>query len=120
MSWMSLIDAFSTGTYTVSRAVESTYGLDGILVPATSSTFKIVASIQPLSGQALRNLPQGQQGDNVRIIYTSTELKTRTDGFEPDIVTINGEPWEVSVIQRWQDRTIETFYEGRLSRMVKP
>ena len=104
MSLIDVIDALSTGTYTVTRRSAGTY-VEGRYVLGSTSSFNIVASIQPLlrtGGRHLRTESQGQHGEEMRVIYTKTDLLTRTSTRDPDVVTIDSEPWEVFEVQRWQ------------------
>src|SRR5690606_5003111 len=74
----------------------------GRYTPGASTTFSIVASVQPATGRDLRDLPEGQRGDEVRVIYTISELRTRSPAGEPDAVTLDGEPWTVINVKRWE------------------
>lgn len=65
-------------------------------------TFAIVASIQPVRGRELADLPEGQRGDEIKVVYTTTEVQTRMPGFEPDVITIDGEPWTLIRSERWE------------------
>lgn len=102
------ITAMATGTYTVTREPAGTYEagryvrLSAATPPIAPTTFDIVASIQPLRGRELADLPEGQRGDELRMIYTVTELRTRSASSESDVVTIDGEPWTVIRVERWQ------------------
>ncbi len=65
-------------------------------------------------------LPEGRRGDETRVLYTATELRLGATGsIDPDVVTIDGEPWEVVKIDRWQHFG-ETHYVVVVSRDVVP
>jgi hypothetical protein len=98
------IASLASGTYTVTRT-EAGARVQGRYTPGPSTTFEIVASIQPATGRQLRDLPEGQRGDETVAIYTVTELRTRhpgSPGNEPDLVTYRGEPWTVTQVKRWE------------------
>lgn len=95
------IASLATGTYTVTRVSAGTY-TQGRHTPGAPTAFVIVASIQPATGRELRDLPEGQRGDEVIAIYTTTEIRTREPGGEPDVITYGGEPWTVIRVKRWE------------------
>lgn len=102
MSLNNIIGDLQTGTYTVTRVAAGTREL-GRYTHGAVTTFTVVAGIEPVTGRELKDLPEGQRGDEVVKIYTATELRTRTAGGEPDVITYRGEPWTV---------TGSTFWEG--------
>lgn len=96
MSLQGVVGEFSTGTYTITRTPKrgySTYGeLDAV---AGTATFLMDASVQPAGG-ALKALPEGRRAEDVRLIFCETELYDgATAGYEPDIITIDGDPFEI-------------------------
>lgn len=108
---MSLLDSifgFQTGVYTVTRRPVGT-NVNGIYVPSTSpTTFTIRAVIQPAveiarvtAGRDLREREQNQQVDDVQIVHTDTEIKTRTPTNDPDIVSYDGDNWTVIRVEKW-------------------
>lgn len=119
MSLNGVISSFNTGIYTVAREGSGTY-VDGILqVGAADTPFSIVASIQPASGRDLKNLPEAQHGEETRVVFTTTELRTRTPAGAPDTVMIDGEPWTVVRVERWQHWGT-THYRAYISRGLVP
>lgn len=52
-------------------------------------------------------------------MFTIVEMLTRTPANAPDLVTIDGETWEVVNVSRWQTRT-GTHWESLLSRVPTP
>ncbi len=88
------IGTFKTGTYVVTRTAAAT-PTNGVYGSGAATTLSIDASIQPASGRELRVLAEAQRGEETRVVYTRTELKTRSPGFEPDVITISGESWTV-------------------------
>lgn len=111
MSLNDVIESMSTGggnpdgTYTVTRTVEASYS-HGRAIAGASSTFPLVAGIEPVDGRTLMDLPEGQRGDEVIRIFTATPLLTRRPGFAPDTIVYrppgyesDGEPWTVTRVE---------------------
>lgn len=126
---MALIDAvrrLKTGQnetgekYTVTRTARSTF-VDGRAVPGATSTFTIVACIQPMSepmkGRMLHILPEAQHTEEIRIVHTETELRS---GAEPDSISIDGEPWKVIGFQRWQAFGTHEHFKAFVARETLP
>jgi hypothetical protein len=106
MSLRDSITSLASGTYTVTRTDTGTrVGNFGRYTAGDASTFEIVASIQPATGRQLRDLPEGQRGDETIAIYTKTEIRTRSPGEpgnEPDVIAYRDEPWTVTQVKRWE------------------
>lgn len=101
---MALIDAIgslSNGIYAVTRQASGSYDTNGRYTPGATTTFDIVASIQPNTGKELQSLPPSQETDVSITVYTITELKTRTPESEPDIVSYKGKSWKVYTSNQW-------------------
>lgn len=62
----------------------------------------IVADVQAVSGRALDDAIEGQRGRETVVIYTTSELRTRTPTTEPDLIAIDGSIWEVVRVQRYR------------------
>lgn len=117
---MSLLDAIAslaTGTYTVTRRATGTWSAGRYTKNASSSTFNIVASVQPafnmnriIGGRDLQHTDQGQSVTNVRLLYTTTELFTRNATNDPDEVSIDGSDWTVTRVEKW-DHTGRVHYK---------
>lgn len=118
MSVTAVILRNATGTYTVTRRVAETY-VDGLPVAGSPSTLSVRAVIQPATGRDLQQLPEAQFGTEIRKMFTTVEIMTRTPTHAPDVVTIDGESWEVINVARWQART-GTHWEALLSREPSP
>lgn len=102
MSLRDAITSLKTGaTYQVTRKAASTY-VDGKAVAGASTTFEIVASIQPVSGREILQFAESERTREMRAVYTETELFTRSSTNEPDKVSINGETFEVMRVEFWE------------------
>ena len=85
---------FKTGDYTVTRTVAGSYA-SGRYTPGAPTTFEIEASVRPASGRDLQQAEGVEHTTDLRRVYTTTELRTRTPTTEPDTIAIDGENWTV-------------------------
>jgi hypothetical protein len=118
MSLTGVIAGFASGTYTVTRTAAGTLTTGRYTAGATSS-FSIVATIQPMTGRNLKILPEGQHAEETMVVYTTTELRARTPASEPDVFTFDGEAWKVVNVKRWQAFG-DTHYVATIGRTVTP
>lgn len=130
MSLNDSIDSLATGQYTVTRRTNGTY-TDGIYSgPGTTTTFLISAVQEPATGLQrvvggfeMRTGEDGQRSNDIRVIYTRIELLTRSDGYEPDLISINGrnytifrcEPWDLA----YYEGSNEVHYRALASRVTQ-
>lgn len=112
MSVLDSILALNTGTYTVTRLAAGTRTL-GKVTAGAPSTFEIVASVQPPSGRLLRVLAEGQLADDMRVVYTATELRIK------DRITLAGERFDVSRVEPWEAFG-ESHWRAFCARAVAP
>ncbi len=87
-------------TYSVLRTTTED-PIKGRRVDGSTSTFDIRANVQPANGKDLKVLPEARHADDIRVLYTGTELYTTRPGFQPDVVTIAGFLYEVFKIEAW-------------------
>ncbi len=90
---------FPTGTYTVTRTERGEL-VKGRYTAGDTSTLEIVANLQDVTGAQLRDLPEGVRTEDVRVLFTTTELIAKSDTVDPDIVTIDGEDWRVIRVKK--------------------
>lgn len=102
MSVGDVLAEFTTGTYTVRRAAVRTHFVGGTGRPPDRMDVTIQASVLPMDGRELERLPEGMRGDRqLLVVYTTTELQTQRNGFEPDIIEIDGNDYEVQTVKNW-------------------
>lgn len=111
-----VIGSFQTGTYTVTRTPVSGTYTNGILNAASTSTFSIVACVQPLTGREMQDLPEGRRADETKRVYTTTLLNTTGSG-EPDTVSIDGTVYEVWKVETWPAFDGDLFYKAFVSKI---
>ena len=100
MSVLPCIQTFKTGSYTVTRTDPRTLVMGRVSAPSTS-TFSIDAVVQPMPGRDLERLPEGFRSEDMRVLWTDTELKTPGTAQEADKVDIDGELYQVEQVQIW-------------------
>lgn len=89
---------FRTGDYTVTRRAAPTYA-EGVPVAGATSTFTTGwASLQPVEGRDLANLPEGIHATDSRKLFTTAVLRVTP---VPDVLTIEGEAWRVVGFDPW-------------------
>jgi len=90
---------FKTGDYTVTRTAEPTIDTEGVATAGATSTFTTgSASLQPLEGVDLKNLPQGIHASDARKLYTTATLRVVP---VPDTVAIGSEAYTVVGFAPW-------------------
>lgn len=115
------IASLKTGTYTVTRTGAGTYPSGGYLVPGSTSTFPIVAIVQPYAGgRKMLPLPEGVRSEETKLLHTATALRTRDGNGAPDFVTIGGEDYYVWAVEGPYTLGASTHYEVYASRRAKP
>lgn len=96
------IALLSSGTYTVTRRAPPT-NVNGYATPGATSTFTITASVQPAPGKVTELLPEGWRNRDTREAFTSTPLRTAKAGQIPDVVTIEGSPFQAYSIEPFEE-----------------
>lgn len=116
MSLAGVLTGFATGTYTVTRRPAAGH-VEGRRAPPVPESLQVKASVQPLSGRELERLPEGLQNREVRVIFTSVELLAGggDDGYEPDLVAIDGSTWQVEKTEAWDQ--LGGLYRSYIARV---
>jgi hypothetical protein len=110
----------ATGDYEVTRFAADSYDSDGVLVPGGTSTFTLTdASVQPMTGRDLKNLPEAQHGEETKVIYSDVELRPRTPSGRGDQIAIDGSTYEVIRSNKW-DHWGETHWVANAVRIDLP
>lgn len=92
-----VIAELATGTYTVMRKPARVLNAStGEFAGAgTATTLSVLACVQPLDGLALQRLPEGRRAKATWSVWTATPLLSE------DIITVNGEDFEVDILNDW-------------------
>ena len=98
-----VVDAFQTGTYPVRRVPVRERDANGKLQPPeTVEDTDVDASIRPAKNEELRD-PEGNYATKGWSLLTRGELGLSREGYEPDFVQIDGEWFQASAEEPWQD-----------------
>lgn len=87
--------------YTVTRRAAAAM-VNGYRVAGSSSTFTTYAVEDPITGDELLRLPEGQRSRGARALICDQELLGVQSGAEPDEVTIDGAQFQVQTAQPWR------------------
>lgn len=105
MDIVSLVQSFATATtYAVKRRQLSGF-TRGLARDPVQTNITISASLQPATGRDLLRLPEGRRANETRVLFTTTEMFTGDLGetFDADLVTIEGDDWEIQHVEEWID-----------------
>lgn len=126
MALVDVIASFRTpggtsGAYVVTRTASGAH-VAGAYVPGSTSTVNIVASVRPANGrqrhQAEVAMGSGEYGVDTRVVYTTTELRTRQPGNDPDTIAINGEAFKIVAVTKYE--AFGVHYKALVARIVVP
>lgn len=86
----------------VTRTSPGSY-VKGVHQPGESSTFGIVASVQPASGRDLLRLEEGQRTRETITVFTPDDLRTADEaaGTPADRIEWQGSLYEVQLVENW-------------------
>lgn len=102
MNLAAVIASFKTGDYTVTRPGASVF-TEGRLEASDTTTLEISACVQPAEGRDLQKLPEGERAREAKLIFTETALRVRGSGHGADLVSIDGDTYEVFKAERWAE-----------------
>lgn len=122
MSLLNVIRRYATGAITVQRTAAGP-APDGQYSPGAVTTFTtdpVYTSVQPISGEELKDLPEGQRTEDTWFVWTTTLLFARSDTVEPDhLVGGVGLPagtWRVDKVEG-PFRLISGHYRATVSKV---
>jgi hypothetical protein len=114
----------SDGTYRVTRSAMGTR-VAGRYIGGATTTIDIVASIKPITGRDLQDVPEGRRADETIKIFTAVPIFTVGPGGQPDVIGYQPpghaavEPWTVITV-RVCEGFGETHYEAIACRAPSP
>lgn len=85
----------------------------GIWVDGGDTAFTTIVSVQPLDAREMNMLPEGRRTSQAFKLYGQDQLVTvnKSAGTNPDILTINGDNFEVLSSEPWQSN-IRNHYKS--------
>lgn len=117
---LATIGSLKTGTYTVTRRAGGAHAT-GRYTAGASSTFPIVAVVQPYQGgRKMLPLPEGVRAEETKLLHTATELRTRDNNGEADSVVILGDTYVVFAVEGPFTLGASTHFEVYAARRTKP
>ena len=89
---------------TLTRRPAGSY-VSGTWVPAATTATTIRASVQPAKFSSIMRLPEGLRTRGVVDVFSESELLAANEatGIEGDMVSWQGEQWEVQIVDAWLD-----------------
>lgn len=118
MSRLGIIARNLTGTYSVARYGAGTW-TTGVFAKGSPTTVSVPGTVQPISGREFQAVPEGRRANEVRVIFTAVALQTEGPSNSADVVTVDGETWEVFHVEKHVGRGT-THYRSLISRMAIP
>jgi hypothetical protein len=104
-----------TGTYSVTRAKgPGQWGDDGKYKRGKSKVFEMQASVQPVSGNMIKLLPEHRRNSESVIIFSEERLFTSDEKSQraADIIEYDGKCFEVFSVKKWSEFTDINHYES--------
>ena len=103
-----------TGTYSVTRAKgPGQWGDDGKFKRGESKVFDMEASIQPLSGNLIKLLPEHRRNSESIIIFSEERLFPSDEKSQraADVIEYDDKCFEVFNVKKWSEFTDINHYE---------
>jgi len=100
------------------RYAAGSWDTDGVFVAGTATNSSFSGSFQPLNGEELATLPEGERAGDQRKVYTQSALRTtdQAAGVQADRVSQDGTVfYEVRQVER--ERAVLPHYKARLVRV---
>lgn len=96
---------------TFKRFAAGSRGTDGRWTDGAATSTTLLGSVQPMNGNDLSTLPEGERSRRGRKVYTTTELRTvdQAAGTAADQLQIDGEWWEVRSVAN--ERSVIAHYK---------
>jgi len=94
--------------FTFHRSTGGQY-VNGKWVKGSVIDIILTASLQPVTGDELKQLPQGRRSDQTYKMYSSIKLKTVRDTKNPDYTMLDGEKFEVISVSPNQNNIINHY-----------
>ena len=102
-------------TTTVERTSAGGY-VDGLYVPGSTSTFKVLSSVQQPTANELRVLPEGERDRDIKKFICNKLIRTTNDrdGVIADKIFHRGVWYKIIRAEDWNDYGHTTAYGARV------
>lgn len=103
-----------TGSYLVERYSAGSWGADGKFSRGAKTELQIEASIQPLSGNMIKLLPEHRRNSESIHIFSEERLYPSDEKSQnpSDVVTYDDKKFEIFTVKKWADVTDIPHYES--------
>lgn len=103
-----------TGRYKVIRSTGKVTWENGRPIKGTETFLDISASIQPVSGNMIKIIPEHRRNQESIVIYSSDRLFTTDEksGRIADVVEYDGKRFQVFSVKKWAETTDINHYES--------
>jgi hypothetical protein len=108
------IEAMKTGDYTVTRWESTTLVNGRVTGQVTTDLPPMPGMVHPTDGSEVRRLPEGLRGREVKVIFTAAALRGMEEAAVPDMISIDGFPFQVWKCERWKE--LGNFFRSVLVR----
>ena len=81
-------------TYAVTRKATGSYP-NGVYAEGPTTNFNITGNCQPVSGDEILQIAEGDRKKQILKLYSSTELRKN------DVVTVDNKPFEANPVEDW-------------------
>lgn len=102
-------------SYAVTHRAKSTVR-GGRELKGAETTEYVTAMVQPLKGDEIERLPEGMRGKDLRVVYSSSELRTQGSTWLSDLISIGDQTYEVSSLEDWS--THGGYWKAIVSRQA--
>jgi hypothetical protein len=86
---------------TVTRTPRATYNSAGDPTSTAATSLTVQAGWQPATGRDLRRVPEGLRTEEGVVLFSVDQLRTAGSTYEADVVTVEGESYQVANVERW-------------------
>lgn len=102
---------------TVVRSVPTEFDGPRATRRETETTFKIVASFQPMSQRQLDRLPEGMRNKGACEVFSPVEIHTveTSENRVPDRLIVNGISYQVDLVDDWS--TIAGYWRATVTKL---
>lgn len=112
MAFTQSITSLANYTLTGTRRAEAAL-VAGREQPTVNTTFTAPnCSVQPPTNEDLQRLPEGRTVDDALVVFSTTRLQVGgpDTGYQPDLLTIRGQLYEVEHLEHWPAFGVEYWY----------
>ncbi len=98
-----LIASMNGANYRVRRTATGSYDNTGVYQDGVQTVITVFASVQPLTGDDIERIPEGDRTKDMWKVYAADELRIHDEktGAKADKITIMGDEYVVQDVRKW-------------------